>query len=137
MFQITQFVLDLGKIFYPVSRCCPSTDASSTAGFIYFACYTYFANTYAPSLPHRGTCGQKKQELAAVTGCMILSSYLVLFIMFYLSTYKKPSSKKALQKAKKTEVPTMAETTGMATDALKSATSAIVETVHDDKCLRG
>ncbi len=57
--------------------------------------------------------------------------------MFYLSTYKKPSSKKALQKAQKTEVPTISETTEMATDALKSATTAIVETVNDDKCIRG
>ncbi|KIV86164.1 hypothetical protein PV11_01794 [Exophiala sideris] len=114
MFQITQFILDLG--------------------FIYFACYTYFANTYAPWMPHAGTCGDKRQEVAAFTGCVILSSYLVLFIMFYFSTYKKPSTKKALKKAQKTEVPTISETADMATDVVKSATATIVDTVNDNKC---
>ncbi|KAK5211220.1 Fatty acyl-CoA elongase/Polyunsaturated fatty acid specific elongation enzyme [Exophiala xenobiotica] len=117
MFQITQFILDLG--------------------FIYYACYTYFADTYAPWLPHQGTCGDRRQEVAAVTGCAILSSYLVLFVLFYFSTYKKPSTKRALKKAQKTEVPTIAETTEMATDVLKSATTAIVESVNEDKCIRG
>ncbi|KIX09013.1 uncharacterized protein Z518_00091 [Rhinocladiella mackenziei CBS 650.93] len=115
MFQITQFVLDLG--------------------FIYFACYTYFANTYAPWLPHTGACGDPRQEVAAATGCAILSSYLVLFVMFYLSTYKKPS-KKTLQKTARTEVPTIPETTELASEVLKSATTAIVVTMNEEKCIR-
>jgi len=61
----------------------------------------------------------------------------VLFVLFYFSTYKKPSTKRALKKAQKTEVPSIAETTEMATDVLKSATTAIVETVNEDKCIRG
>ena len=89
---------------------------------------------YAPWLPHSGTCGDKRQEVAAFTGCVILSSYLVLFIMFYFSTYRKPSTKKALKKAQKTEVPTISETADMATDVVKSATATIVDTVNENKC---
>ncbi|EXJ59489.1 fatty acid elongase 3 [Cladophialophora psammophila CBS 110553] len=111
MFQITQFVLDLG--------------------FIYFACYTYFADSYAPWLPHSGSCGDAQQEVAAITGCAIISSYLVLFIMFYFSTYKKPSVKKALKKAAKTGLPTVSETTELTADFLKMATTAIVETTSN------
>jgi len=69
--QIIQFVIDLG--------------------FIYFASYTYFANAYFPWLPSSGTCAGK--EFAALAGMGIISSYLVLFIGFYISTYKKPISK--------------------------------------------
>lgn len=88
-----------------------------------------------PSLPHVGYCGHKEQELAAFAGCAILTSYLVLFISFYLATYKrKPSTKALIQEAAKTEVPTIAETGELATDALRSATNAIAETVNDEKC---
>ncbi|KIW13261.1 hypothetical protein PV08_08448 [Exophiala spinifera] len=117
MFQIAQFVLDLG--------------------FIYFACYTYFAHTYAPWLPHTGSCGQKRQEVAAVTGCAILSSYLVLFILFYFSTYKKPSAKRALRKVSKTEIPSVSQTSELAADVLKSATTAIVASTNETGCVRG
>lgn len=72
-----------------------------------------------------------------MTGCAIISSYLVLFIMFYFSTYKKPSTKKALKKAAKTEVPSVAETTELAADVLKSATAAVVENASSEKCIRG
>ncbi|ORY55505.1 GNS1/SUR4 family protein [Pseudomassariella vexata] len=65
--QITQFVLDLG--------------------FVYFACWDYWAGTYHPWLPHLGRC--RGEPVAAATGCLILTSYLVLFVMFYISTYKK------------------------------------------------
>lgn len=75
--QITQFVLDLG--------------------FVYFASWDYFTSTYAPSLPHMGTCAG--EPYAAVAGCTILSSYLVLFIMFYLATYKKGSKGNQATKA--------------------------------------
>ena len=65
--QITQFVIDLG--------------------FVYFAAYTYFTSTYWPHLPNAGNCAG--EEFAAFSGCGILSSYLVLFISFYFATYKK------------------------------------------------
>ncbi|KAK8061444.1 hypothetical protein PG994_007810 [Apiospora phragmitis] len=70
--QIAQFVIDLG--------------------FIYFACWDYYASEYAPWLPHVGRCAGK--PLAAVMGCVILSSYLVLFIMFYIATYRKVAQRK-------------------------------------------
>lgn len=57
------------------------------AGFVYFASWDYYASTHAPWLPHVGRCAGR--PLAAIAGCSILSSYLVLFVLFYLSTYKK------------------------------------------------
>ncbi|GKT41659.1 elongation of fatty acids protein 2 [Colletotrichum spaethianum] len=76
--QIAQFVLDLG--------------------FVYFGFYDVFADTYFKEiLPHVGRCGG--EFFAAVTGGAILTSYLVLFIMFYISTYKK-AGRRAAQKSK-------------------------------------
>ena len=71
MLQINQFVIDLG--------------------FVYFASYTYFSASYFDWLPTAGTCAG--EEFAAFAGMGILSSYLVLFIGFYISTYKKPVKK--------------------------------------------
>ncbi|KAK4622626.1 Putative elongation of fatty acids protein 1 [Fulvia fulva] len=71
MLQIIQFVIDLG--------------------FVYFASYTYFSARYFPWLPTYGICAG--EEFAAFAGMGILSSYLVLFIGFYISTYKKPVKK--------------------------------------------
>ncbi|RKP10638.1 fatty acid elongase [Thamnocephalis sphaerospora] len=79
--QITQFVLDLTVI--------------------YFCTYTYFAATYAPSLPNMGTCAGT--ETAALWGALLLSSYLVLFIKFYRDTYIKQQRGRAAVKAKKSE----------------------------------
>ncbi|RVX66478.1 hypothetical protein B0A52_09709 [Exophiala mesophila] len=67
MLQILQFVIDLG--------------------FVYFASYTYFTSTYFPHLPNAGSCAG--EEFAAFAGMGILSSYLLLFISFYLATYRK------------------------------------------------
>ncbi|KAK6455448.1 fatty acyl-CoA elongase/Polyunsaturated fatty acid specific elongation enzyme [Scheffersomyces xylosifermentans] len=76
-FQIIQFVLDLG--------------------FVYFATYQKLIYTYFPSLldvvPVCGDCAGTM--LAAYSGCAILSSYLVLFIAFYIDVYKRKTSKKA------------------------------------------
>ncbi|KAK4909377.1 Fatty acyl-CoA elongase/Polyunsaturated fatty acid specific elongation enzyme [Elasticomyces elasticus] len=68
MLQNIQFVIDLG--------------------FIYFASYTYFSASYFPWLPTARVCAG--EEFAAFAGMAIITSYLVLFIGFYISTYKKP-----------------------------------------------
>lgn len=72
--QIVQFIIDLF--------------------IIYFCTYTYFAYTYYPFLPNKGSCAGT--EGSALFGCGLLSSYLLLFINFYRITYqKKQSLKKA------------------------------------------
>ncbi|KAE8354229.1 GNS1/SUR4 family-domain-containing protein [Aspergillus coremiiformis] len=65
--QIIQFIIDLG--------------------FVYFASYTYFSSTYFPWAPNMGKCAG--EEFAAFAGMAILSSYLFLFISFYIATYNK------------------------------------------------
>ncbi|KAK6436124.1 Fatty acyl-CoA elongase/Polyunsaturated fatty acid specific elongation enzyme [Oleoguttula sp. CCFEE 5521] len=93
MLQILQFVIDLG--------------------FVYFASYTYFTSSYFPWLPTAGKCAG--EEFAAFAGMGILSSYLVLFIGFYVSTYKKPVKKgrgratSALIEMKDERIPTVAQ----------------------------
>ncbi|KAF7357190.1 Elongation of fatty acids protein [Mycena sanguinolenta] len=70
MMQIIQFVIDL----FPV----------------YFGTYSYFAAThYDGVIPHMGNCATS--DTAALFGCGLLTSYLGLFINFYLQTYKKTS----------------------------------------------
>jgi hypothetical protein len=71
--QIIQFVLDLG--------------------FVYFASYTHFAIKYFPWAPTMGDC--TGEEYAALMGLGILSSYLLLFISFYIRVYTKQSPKAA------------------------------------------
>ncbi|KAH7911209.1 GNS1/SUR4 membrane protein [Hygrophoropsis aurantiaca] len=66
--QIIQFVIDLFVV--------------------YFGTYQHYAATYFPHLPHIANCAGT--ETAALFGCGLLSSYLVLFINFYIQTYKKP-----------------------------------------------
>jgi GNS1/SUR4 family len=112
--QIIQFVLDLG--------------------FVYFASYNYFASTYFPSLPHCGSCAG--EEFAAFMGCGILSSYLVLFISFYLATYKKGkpaagNARRSMSKMNKTELPTATETTEKASEAFEAAKETVVSTVNE------
>lgn len=76
-FQIIQFILDLG--------------------FVYFATYQKIVYTYFPqligTLPVCGDCAGTM--LAAYSGCGILSSYLVLFIAFYIEVYRRRSTKKS------------------------------------------
>jgi fatty acid elongase 3 len=68
--QITQFVIDLG--------------------LVYFGTYSHMADAYfRDSLPYVGNCAG--EEGAAIFGCALLTSYLGLFINFYLQTYKKPA----------------------------------------------
>jgi len=77
--QIAQFVIDLGVV--------------------YFASYSYFTTEYFPNAPTMGTCAGS--EGAAVMGCGLLTSYLLLFIAFYQRTYQsnKPARKAAAQVA--------------------------------------
>ena len=56
-------------------------------GFIFYGTYSLFATIYFPMLPSQGSCAGTKW--AAFFGCAILSSYLFLFISFYIATYKK------------------------------------------------
>ncbi|CAG8642513.1 6704_t:CDS:2 [Cetraspora pellucida] len=63
--QIIQFIIDLF--------------------FVYFCSYTYFTSTYWPWVPNFGSCAG--DEGAAIFGCLLLSSYLLLFIGFYNKTY--------------------------------------------------
>ncbi|EER34319.1 elongation of fatty acids protein 2 [Candida tropicalis MYA-3404] len=68
-FQIIQFVIDLYVVYYATT--------------------TYYAYKYFGLLRDcHGT------ERAAIVGCSILSSYLVLFIAFYYNTYKKGKKSK-------------------------------------------
>ena len=71
--QIIQFIVDLG--------------------FVYFASYTYFSYVYFPWLPTWGICAG--EEIAAIFGCALLSSYLFLFIGFYATTYRKKGKRAA------------------------------------------
>ncbi|EJD03957.1 GNS1/SUR4 membrane protein [Fomitiporia mediterranea MF3/22] len=67
--QIVQFIIDLFAV--------------------YFGTYSYFVSTYwSDKFPSYGTCAGT--EGAALFGCGLLTSYLGLFINFYIQTYKKP-----------------------------------------------
>ncbi|GLB36153.1 putative very-long-chain 3-oxoacyl-CoA synthase [Lyophyllum shimeji] len=69
--QITQFVIDLG--------------------LVYFGTYSHMAVAYfSETLPYIDNCAG--EEGAAIFGCALLTSYLVLFINFYFQTYKKPAA---------------------------------------------
>ncbi|OXC65092.1 hypothetical protein AYX13_05704 [Cryptococcus neoformans] len=79
--QITQFIIDLFIVF--------------------FATYSHFAVKYG--VPAVGDCAGS--EGAALFGCGLLGSYLVLFIAFYKATYKKGVAKgKGKGKGKATEI---------------------------------
>jgi fatty acid elongase 3 len=68
--QITQFVIDIFAV--------------------YFGTYSRYASA-SWNLPNIGNCAGT--ESAALLGCAVLTSYLFLFIKFYMDTYKKPAVK--------------------------------------------
>lgn len=68
--QIMQFIIDL-SIFY-------------------FCLYQHYVHKYFPALPHFGDCSGS--EPAALFGCALLTSYLLLFVDFYMRTYHKTLS---------------------------------------------
>lgn len=101
--QITQFVIDLFATYFastlpiPPSLPLPSKTltppSSSLSSFSSLStAYSHFAYTYT-KLPVVGDCSGA--ESAALYGCGLLTSYLVLFIEFYRRTYKKPTSTSA------------------------------------------
>lgn len=109
--QIIQFIIDLG--------------------FVYFASYNYFVSTYFSRLPHSGNCAG--EEFAAFAGIIILSSYLILFISFYLATYKKdgkaPSTRKTLRRMSRAQAPdphVVSEAVAKATGAKTNASTTRV-----------
>jgi len=67
--QIIQFVIDLFVV--------------------YFGTYCHFVYMYYPGLPVIGNCAGT--ETSAIFGCALLTSYLGLFINFYIQTYKAPA----------------------------------------------
>jgi len=86
-----------------------------------------------PSSPHVGQCAG--EPFAAVAGCLIISSYLVLFILFYIATYKRSGKKvqkthleRAAISMEKKQVPTVAETEKAATKASKNVVEALNNT---------
>ena len=96
--QIIQFIIDLFIVYFGSEcslrldfvRC--GTDRSSPPA------YSYFTATYWPHLPNMGTCAGT--EGAALFGCGLLTSYLFLFINFYIQTYRKPAGKKPVTNGK-------------------------------------
>lgn len=70
-FQIIQFLIDLS--------------------FIYFAVYIKVMSGYNPKYTGNLTCSGT--PLATFSGCSIISSYLFLFIAFYIEVYRKKSKK--------------------------------------------
>ncbi|KAI9170809.1 putative elongation of fatty acids protein [Paramyrothecium foliicola] len=99
-FQITQFVIDLGVV--------------------YWATWDGLASKRWPWMPHYGKCAG--EEFAAASGCTILSSYLVLFISFYIETYRRASKKKVAKSVTEKHV-----------DAAKRSAAAFVNDGIDRK----
>jgi fatty acid elongase 3 len=59
---------------------------------VYFGTYQHYAATHYHHLPHWSNCAGT--ETAALFGCGLLTTYLGLFINFYIQTYKKSAKGK-------------------------------------------
>ncbi|KAI9791842.1 MAG: hypothetical protein M1816_003387 [Peltula sp. TS41687] len=99
--QITQFVIDLGKSQTSVEKIRISANSIDFTVFIYFTSYNLFATKYFPSLWTYGSCDGG--EPAAITGIVILTSYLFLFIVFFINTYYRKSSSSKKQRSGKVD----------------------------------
>ena len=99
--QIIQFTIDLGEdtSLISLSLVFCIQGLLTAPGFIYFATYNLLASKYYPTLPRVGDCAGT--EAAALTGCLILSSYLFLFVSFYLATYSKTFKKAPIETTSK------------------------------------
>jgi hypothetical protein len=89
--QIAQFIIDLVLVYGGSAFVFPRTpDVNSPNP----SAYEHFASSRPGlKLPFYKNCHGSEQ--AAVFGCVLLTSYLFLFINFYFNTYKKsPASKK-------------------------------------------
>jgi fatty acid elongase 3 len=84
--QIIQFIIDLFIVYFG-SKCLLFIQELAAHEFI--IAYSHFVYLYYPGLPLIGNCAGA--ESAAVFGCVLLSSYLGLFINFYIQTYKAPA----------------------------------------------
>ncbi|EOD52647.1 putative fatty acid elongase protein [Neofusicoccum parvum UCRNP2] len=73
--------------------------------FIYFTTYNIFVKDFFPNAPVYGYC--EGGGVAASTGCAILTSYLFLFIGFYIASYKGPGKapRKPVAKPEPTSYP--------------------------------
>jgi fatty acid elongase 3 len=87
--QITQFVIDLGVVYFGSVYSHVNKKRSLLMTSFLLLAYSHFvASYYSDTLPVIANCAGT--EDAAVFGCVLLSSYLGLFINFYFQTYKKP-----------------------------------------------
>jgi fatty acid elongase 3 len=85
--QILQFVIDLFAVYF--GSMCFLHPVVPTRADILIA-YQHYAYTYYKGiLPSIGNCAGS--ESAALFGCGLLTSYLGLFINFYIQTYKSPA----------------------------------------------
>ena len=88
--QITQFVIDLGLVYFGSKSLQQVRQVMFDVRL--FSAYAHIVSKhYRHILPYPGDCAG--EEYAASTGCLILTSYLFLFIQFYINTYKKPVKK--------------------------------------------
>jgi fatty acid elongase 3 len=83
--QIAQFIIDLFAVYFgsKLLRSELLSVAEPCLAYSHFV-YAYYRDT----LPVMGNCAGT--ETAALFGCGLLTSYLGLFINFYIQTYKAP-----------------------------------------------